>query len=286
MSARILRLPVSTDTRKPSSSSSSTLPTRAPITRPRTTYAEPCTCSSPLKPLPRLHLPIGHKVQGTGDPISGPHAGNPSGRGGSGDRVAARDQGDLVLRDGHDLVPGQADPPPPEQHSHDEQHHVSRDRHHGEQRVVDLAGGTICRRLARDHPHEEHVRLLGLSEGGRIYPGRVAPPGRVDRPRQAVLDQVVPVDRPRLHQGGFDVLARAADFSINERLVGEREVHEEHRRQDHQDARHRRRLVVVRLDHLCSATSTQAASVARLVSWRIRSASTSAAAGSRPHRWT
>ena len=40
--------PVSTDNRKPSSSSSSTRPTRAPTTRPRTTYAEPCTCSRPL----------------------------------------------------------------------------------------------------------------------------------------------------------------------------------------------------------------------------------------------
>ena len=52
MSARILWLPVSTAKRNPSSSSTSTWPIRASTTRPRTTYAEPCTCSSPLSGSP------------------------------------------------------------------------------------------------------------------------------------------------------------------------------------------------------------------------------------------
>ena len=118
---------------------------------------------------------------------------------------AARDQGDLVVRDGDHLVPRRTVPAPEEKQSHREQDDIRREGDDGEQSVVDLPDGTIGRRLPRDHPNEEHLRLTRLSIRGRIDAGRVARLVTVDRPRQSVLDEVIALDRPRRQQRRLDV---------------------------------------------------------------------------------
>ena len=77
MSARILWLPVSTDNRKPSSSSSSTRADAGTHHPPAHDVRRTVHLLEPAESLTRLHLLVSHEVQGAGDPLAGLHPGRP-----------------------------------------------------------------------------------------------------------------------------------------------------------------------------------------------------------------
>ena len=77
MSARIRWVPVSTDNRNPSSSSSCTLPDPGTHDPPADDVRRTVQLLEPAELLARQHLTVGHEVQGAGDPLPGLQPGTP-----------------------------------------------------------------------------------------------------------------------------------------------------------------------------------------------------------------